>query len=131
MPENTVPTIADLRAKNLNSLDVITKALQRLKELRRGAAISPVLQDHIDAEISTLELELTISTIVQTRLQAASVVVKPLSEADAGRLEQLAATIDEAIERDTVVTASLVTVESFVKTATSVRDLVKASAAAA
>ncbi|WP_321473564.1 hypothetical protein [uncultured Paludibaculum sp.] len=49
----------------------------------------------------------------------------------ASRLEPLAATIDEAIERDTVVTASLVTVESFVKTATSVRDLVKASAAAA
>jgi len=129
MPNNNTPTISALRAVNLNSIDVITKALQRLKELRRGAAASPMLQDHIDSEISTLELELNISTIVQTRLQAAGVVVKPLSDEDAQRLERLAEKIDETIERDAVVNAGLATVRSFIETATSVRDLVQASTA--
>src|SRR6266581_1826900 len=100
MAENEAPDIKALREMNLDSIDVMTKALQRLKEMRPMAAASPMLQDHIDAEISTLELELRIATIVQTRLQAAGVTVKPLNEADAQRLESLAATIDETIERD-------------------------------
>ena len=129
MPENNTPTIGALRTVNLNSIDVITKALQRLKELRRGAAASPLLQDHIDAEISTLELELNISTIVQTRLQAAGVVVKPLSDEDAQRLQRLADKIDETIERDAVVNAGLATVRTFIETARTVRDLVQNSTA--
>jgi hypothetical protein len=128
MPETT-PTIGTLRSVNLNSIDVITKALQRLKEIRRGAAASPTLQDHLDSEISALELELNISTIVQTRLQAAGVVVRPLSDEDAQKLERLSATIDETIERDAVVDAGLATVRSFIATATSVRNLVQSSTA--
>ncbi len=41
----------------------------------------------------------------------------------------LASKIDETIERDAVVTASLGDVEQFIETATDLRDLVKSSTA--
>ena len=122
-----IPDIKALREMNLNSVDVLAKALQRLKELRPGFADSPTLQDVIEADISTLELEIRIAMIVQTRLQAANIRVKPLSAADVQQLEARASKIDETIERDAVVTASLGTVEQFIATATELRDLVKSS----
>ncbi len=122
-----IPDIKALREMSLNSVDVLTKALQRLKELRSGAAASPMLQDFLEADISTLELEIHTAKIVQTRLQAASIRVKALSAADVQKLEALASKIDETIERDAVMTASLGTVEKFITTATDLRDLVKSS----
>lgn len=122
-----IPDIKALREMSLNSVDVLTKALQRLKELRSGAAASPMLQDFLEADISTLELEIHTAKIVQTLLQAASIRVKALSAADVQKLEALASKIDETIERDAVMTASLGTVEKFITTATDLRDLVKSS----
>ena len=122
-----IPDIRTLREMNMNAVDVLTKALQRLKELRSGAAASPMLQDFLEADISTLELEIRIAMIVQTRLQAASIKVKALSVADVQMLESLASKVDETIERDAVLTASLGTVEQFIETATGLRDRIKSS----
>ena len=122
-----IPDIKALREMNLNAVDVLTKALQRMKELRSGAAASPMLQDFLEADISTLELEIRIAMIVQTRLQAASIRVKALNAADVQKLESLASKIDETIERDAVVTATLGTVDQLVATATELRDRVKSS----
>ena len=125
-----IPDIKALREMNRNSVDVLVKAMQRLKELRPGAAISPMLQDFIEADISTLELEIRIAMIVQARLEAANIQVKALSAEEVQKLESLASKIDETIERDAVVTASVGTVEQFVATATELRDLVKSSTGA-
>ena len=122
-----IPDIRALREMNLNSVDVLTKALQRLRESRANAAASPMLRDFIESDISTLELEIRIAMIVQTRLQAASIQVKPLTAAEVQRLNELASKIDETIERDAVVTASLGTVDDLISTATELRDLVKSS----
>jgi len=128
-PSN-IPDIKALREMNLNSIDVLSKALQRLRELRSGAAISPMLQDFLEADISTLELELRISMIAQTRLQAANIQVKQLTADDVKKLNSLASKIDETIERDAVVTASVGKVEDFIATATELRNLVKSSTSA-
>ena len=122
-----IPDIKALREMNLNSVDVLTKALQRLKELRSGVGDSPMLQDFIEAEISTVELEIRITMIVQTRLQAANISVRPMSPDDVQQLEVRASKIDQTIERDAVTTASLGTVTKFITTATELRDLVKSS----
>ena len=122
-----IPDIKALREMNLNSVDVLVKALQRLKELRPRAAANSMLQDFLEADISTLELEIRIAMIVQTRLQAANITVKQLSATDVQKLESLSSRIDETIERDAVVTASLDTVDAFIATATELRDLVKSS----
>jgi hypothetical protein len=95
--------------------------------LRPGFADTPSLQDFIEAEISTVELEIRIAMIVQTRLQAAAITVNPLSADDVQELEERASKIDETIERDAVVTASLRSVTKFIATATELRDLVKSS----
>lgn len=129
MAPTSARDIAELRTMNLSSIDVLTKSLQRLKELRPEAADNPMLQDSIEAEIDTLNLEIRISMIVQTRLQAASVTVKPLSKTKAARLQTLAATIDDTIQKDTIVTATFATISSLVSTATELRDLVKSSTA--
>ncbi len=68
-----IPDIKALREMNLNSVDVLTKAPQ----------------DFLEADISALELEIRIPMIVQMRLQAASIRVKPLSAADVQKLESL------------------------------------------
>jgi len=128
-PSN-IPDIKALREMNLNSIDVLSKALQRLRELRSGAAVSPMLQDFLEADISTLELELRISMIAQTRLQAANIQVKQLTADDVKKLNSLASKIDETIERDAVVTASVGKVEDFIATATELRNLVKSSTSA-
>ncbi|MEO8125779.1 MAG: hypothetical protein ABJF23_01095 [Bryobacteraceae bacterium] len=122
-----IPDISVLREMNLSSIDVLSKSLQRLRELRPGAAISPMLQDSLEADISMLELELRISMIAQTRLQAANIKVKQLSAAEVQTLDSLASRIDETIERDAVVNASLGTVEDLIATATELRNLVKSS----
>ena len=119
--------IVTLREMNLSSIDVMTKGMQRLRELRPEAAGSPMLQDHIDAEISTMALEIRIATIVQTRLQAANARVKPLDPDVVDKLTTLAATIDETIASDAMVSASLDTVDDLIANATELRDMVKSS----
>lgn len=123
------PDITRLRAMNLSSIDVLTKALQRLKEFRAEAADNPMLQDSIEADIDSLELELRISMIVQVRLQAAGVTVKPLSKAKAARLQTLAASIDQTIQNDAIASGKLATVTSLISTAIDLRDTVKSSTA--
>jgi hypothetical protein len=122
-----IPDIKALREMNINAVDVLVKALQRLKELRGRAAANSMLQDFLEADISTLELEIRIAMIVQTRLQAAGIKVKQLSAADVQKLESLSSKIDQTIERDAVVTAALDTVDEFIATATELRDRVKSS----
>jgi hypothetical protein len=112
---------------NLNSIDVLAKAQQRLKELGPSFSDNPPLEDSIEAEISTVELEIRIGMIVQTRLHAASIRVNALSVEDVQQLDDRASKIDETIERDAVVTASLGTVRRFITTARELRDLVKSS----
>jgi hypothetical protein len=122
-----IPDINALRRMNLNSIDVLAKAQQRLKELGPSFSDNPPLEDSIEAEISTVELEIRIGMIVQTRLHAASIRVNALSVEDVQQLDDRASKIDETIERDAVVTASLGTVRRFITTARELRDLVKSS----
>lgn len=121
------PDIKTLRGMNLNSIEVMTMALQRLRELLPATAANPMLEDFVNAEISTVELELRIGTIVQTRLQASKITVKPLNEAEAAKLNALAEVIDKTIQRDAVVNAALSEVIDLIKTAADLRDLVKSS----
>lgn len=123
------PDIKTLRGMNLNSIEVMTMALQRLRELLPTTAANPMLEDFVNAEISTVELELRIGTIVQTRLQASKITVKPLNEAGAAKLNALAEVIDKTIQRDAMFNATLNEVTDLIKTAADLRDLVKTSTA--
>ena len=119
----STPDISSLRRMHERSIDVLTQSLERLKQLA-ALALSPPVQDRVRAEISTAQVALDTTKIVAVRLRAAEVVVNPPSDETAARLSTLATSIDEAIERDAVLTASFADVREFIQQAQEVHQII-------
>ncbi|MBA2659480.1 MAG: hypothetical protein H0U72_08040 [Nitrosospira sp.] len=116
-------TIIELHKANGVALETVNLSLKRLRQKRVGAP--PTILNHINAQINECRIEITRLSIINTHLEAASTIVKPMSAEDQKELKRLADILDKAIRSDMILNATLEATIALVDTAQEVGDRVR------
>ncbi len=98
----------DLQAlieKNSKSIDALNGTVSSLTDLSAGAPLSQI--GALNAQIIRAHADITHLQIVDAHLQAATVLVTPLSAAETATLDQLAAKLDQQIQNDATINDAL------------------------
>jgi hypothetical protein len=122
-PAAGVPTLNDLRQSNDTALATLDESLLRLRQLRIGT--TPSQRAKFDAAISEVLVERNLLATIQIHLDAAAVVVSPLSAAQTQELHQLEDRLDAAIRNNAIVTADLQLLISFLRDAQRIGDIIQ------
>jgi hypothetical protein len=122
----TAPDANVFREINHYAIDILKKALQRLRQLAPQAS-SAAIEDEIEAQIGKVEAELTRAEVVGSRLASTSVPLKQLDYSTSQKLKTLATIMDETVTRNTIATATFGGVLVVIGAAKDARDVIESA----
>lgn len=112
----------DLRQRNLQAIEALNLAVERLRELRKGKELT--IRTRYNREIARATEEITDLEIINGHLNAARTVIDPISQQTQARLDDLAARIDQAILADFKINAAFDTVLDVISFAEEVGSII-------
>jgi hypothetical protein len=122
----TAPDANVFREINHYAIDILKRALQRLRQLAPQAS-SAAIEDEIEAQIGKVEAELTRAEVVGSRLASTSVPLKQLDYSTSQKLKTLATIMDETVTRNTIATATFGGVLVVIGAAKDARDVIESA----
>jgi hypothetical protein len=115
-------SLADLIKDQDDALATLRNSKTRLVALRIGT--TPPERTDLNLEIITVDVDINQARTIKAQLQAAGVVVQPMSQKTEGELTNLADKLDHAIKTSAIINAGLDTVTDFIDTAVRVSQIV-------